>query len=73
MPEIFILVKRMDVLYYAFFMITGRPALITGIRTVFTDGKANEFYSSLRKGVNRYFSALSQIAGINTIMYQKLR
>jgi single-stranded DNA-binding protein len=31
-------------------MITGRPRLITGIRTVLLDGKANEFYSSLRKG-----------------------
>jgi hypothetical protein len=31
-------------------MITGRPRLITGIRIVLLDGKANEFYSSLRKG-----------------------
>jgi single-stranded DNA-binding protein len=31
-------------------MISGRPRLITGIRTVLLDGQANEFYSSLRKG-----------------------
>ena len=31
-------------------LMSGRPRLIKGLRTVLLDGKANEFYPSLRKG-----------------------